>query len=251
MPDSSGTARAWGRQSFLVLLALLGVSLSCGCQAERPARVGDDLSVALPETLDEAALVRRPPPRGSTAPRVALLLHGSGSSPRMFLDVADEISRQGFVALVVRGPRVLGPDRYSWSSDEETHALLGRIVELAGRELPISRKRPILVGYSLGATLAVHLLAQHPDVYASAFAISPGPLASTHLPPTSLSRPLVILVGSEDGPSEQAVAGIAQAWAAAKEPLWVVHHPGDHRPPDDWRDRFDDAMTWVTVKADS
>jgi len=30
-----------------------------------------------------------------------------------------------------------------------------------------------------------------------------------------------------------------------------VHHPGDHRPPDDWRDRFDDAMTWVAVKADS
>lgn len=230
----------------MALAALVAVLAACGCQSETPAVVVD-----LPATLEEAALVRSPPTRSATPPRVALLLHGSGSSPLRFLEMADAIARQGFVAIVVRGQRELGPGRYTWSSADETHALLGRIMELAAQELAVSAQRPVLVGYSLGATQAVHLLAKHPEAYASAFAISPGPIGNDQLPDTSFSRPLAILVGSADGPSEKAVAGIERTWARAKEPFWVVHHPGDHRPPDDWLDRVDDAMTWVAVKADS
>jgi predicted esterase len=230
---------------LVAALAVLGALVACGCEAETAAVVVD-----LPTSLDDV-VVRRPPARFAKAPRIALLLHGSGSSPRRFTDMADAVASQGFMAIVVRGQRELGPGRYTWSTVEETHALFGRIVELAKRDLPVSAERPVLVGYSAGATQAVQLLAHYPEAYASAFAISPGPIGSDALPSASGSRPLAILVGSADGPSEKAVAGIEQTGARAREPFWVVHHPGAHQPPSDWRERVDDAMTWMTVKADS
>jgi predicted esterase len=237
----------WGSRPRVV--AVIVATLVSGCSSGETSLL--EARLALPETLEVAALVRRVPTREGTAPpRVALLLHGSGSSAEKFLDVADEISRHGFAALVVRAPRELSPGRYGWSSSAETHALLGRILELAEREMPLARERPILVGYSLGATIAVQLLAEHPEAYAGAYAISPGPIARDHLAPASVRRPLVILVGEQDAPSAAAVERIEQAWSEAKEPYWVDHHPGDHQPPVDWRDHFDDAMTWMTVKAD-
>jgi predicted esterase len=240
-----GTWRRWAVP--FIAAAIVLVAIVTRPSSESPVLVLDESQ--LPDTLDEAALVRRPP--GAAAGRVVLLLHGAGSSAANFLDVAEEISGQGFVALVVRGPRQLGPGRYTWSSIADTHALLRRTLALANRQLHPAPERPILIGYSLGATLAVNLLAQYPDVYASAFAISPGPLADDHVMQSVTGRPLVILVGAEDGPSERAVEGIERAWTNAHEALWIVHHPGDHRPPDDWRDRCDDAMTWIAVKASS
>lgn len=227
------------------------ITLIAGC-APGEAPVAAESIATLPETLDEAAVVRRPPARpGAPPPRVALLLHGAGSSPENFIDAANEMSRQGFVALVVRAPRKLGTGRYRWSSLAETHALLMRTLDLGNREMSLARERPILVGYSLGATMAVQLLAEHPDTYAAAFAIAPGPIPQAHLAPAGTRRPLVILVGEQDAPSEAAVERIERTWSEAKEPVWIDRHAGDHRPPIDWRERFDDAMTWITVKADS
>lgn len=213
---------------------------------------------SLPRTLAEAALVRVPSDGG--ADRIVILLHGSGSSPENFLTVAEEIGRHGFVALAVRGPRELGPSRYTWSSAEETHALLGRTLELAYAELGLPRQRPLLIGYSLGATQAVRLLATHPETYASAFAIAPGPIGDEPLGavPTAApgaamttTRPLAILVGDEDVASGRAVDGIERTWTAAHEPIWIDRHPGGHGPPDDMRKRFDSALTWMQVKASS
>jgi predicted esterase len=207
------------------------------------------VALALPATLDAAALVRRP--SGTTPLRPVFLLHGSGSSAAKFLDVADEISRQGFAAIVVRAPRELEPGRYTWSSVDETHVLLQHTLTLARSELALTSDRPLLIGYSLGATQAVRLLAEHPDAYASAFAIAPGPIGDAPLPPSKGGRPLAVLVGEQDAPSSSAVDRIERAWTAAHEPIWIDRHPGDHRPPDDWRARFDDAMTWMLVKASS
>lgn len=204
---------------------------------------------SLPRTLAEAGLVRRP--ADGSAGRIVLLLHGSGSSPENFLTVAEEIGRQGFVAIAVRGQRELGPARYTWSSSDETHALLGRTLELAYAELGIPRQRPLLIGYSLGATQAVQLLASHPETYASAFAIAPGPIGDEPLGATTTTRPLAILVGDEDTPSGRAVGSIERAWTAAHEPIWVDRHPGGHGPPADMRKRFDAALTWMQVKASS
>ena len=216
-------------------------------EALPPATGGDPPE--LPAALADAALVRRP--GGASPARVALLLHGAGSAPEKFLDVADQVVQNGFVALVVRGPIEEGPGRYTWSSPDETDALLRRVVELAGREMVLAPGRPILVGYSLGGTMAVELLARHPDGYASAFAISPGVLNRNPLLAAPGVRPLTILVGSNDAASERAVDAIERLWDDAHEPVWVVHHAGDHRPPEDWRARFDDAMTWMSVKASS
>lgn len=219
------------------------------------ARAPDDADSAagaapsLPKTLAEAALVRQP--ADGSSDRIVLLLHGSGSSPENFLTVAEEIGRQGFVAIAVRGPRELGPARYTWSAVEETHALLGRTLELAYAELGIPRQRPLLIGYSLGATQAVRLLAAHPESYASAFAIAPGPIGDDALGTTTRGRPLAILVGDEDTASGRAVDGIEQAWTAAHEPIWIDRHPGGHAPPADMRKRFDSALTWMQVKASS
>ena len=239
----------WCSKSLACVAILAPLVIGC---APSDTPVTDETVATMPETLDEAAIVRRPPSRrGAPPPRVALLLHGAGSSPENFIYAADEISRHGFVALVVRAPRRLDTGRYLWSSLAETHALLGRALELGGREMPLARERPILVGYSIGATLAVQLLAEHPDTYAAAFAISPGPITRAHLDPAITRRPLVILVGEQDGPSEAAVERIERTWSEAKEPVWIDRHSGDHRPPADWRDHFDDAMTWMAIKVDS
>jgi predicted esterase len=249
-----------GRPWWVPVLGFLAIFAAFVWIARAPdeADSAPSAPASLPRTLAEAALVRRP--ADGSSDRIVLLLHGSGSSPENFLTVAEEIGRQGFVAIAVRGPRELGPARYSWSSVEETHALLGRTLELAYAELGLPRQRPLLIGYSLGATQAVRLLASHPETYASAFAIAPGPIGDDALgaiptaalgAATTTTRPLAILVGDGDAASARAVDGIEQAWTAAHEPIWIDRHPGGHGPPGDMRKRFDSALTWMQVKASS
>lgn len=245
------TRQRSGRPWWVPVLGFLGIFGAFVWIARVPSEA-DSAPVgapSLPRTLPEAGLVRRP--ADGSADRIILLLHGSGSSPENFLSVAEEIAGHGFVAIAVRGPRELGPARYTWSSAEETHALLGRTLELAYADLGIPRQRPLLIGYSLGATQAVRLLATHPETYASAFAIAPGPIGDEPLGATTAARPLAILVGDEDAASGRAVDGIERAWTAAHEPIWIDRHPGGHGPPDDMRKRFDSALTWMQVKASS
>ncbi len=106
-------------------------------------------------------------PRTGSVPRSLVLLHGFLGAPEAFDDV---------VAALKRKPPLCIPTLYGHNGVRETDATRGFDEEIARLEQWIERSaRPLpahLVGYSLGARLALGLLVRAPRLFSSATVVS-------------------------------------------------------------------------------
>lgn len=183
---------------------------------------------------------------------VVLLLHGYGSNKEDFGNVAEAMAGAGVVGISVSAPIVMGEGAYKWPADsiETTHKYLQETVAKYKSEKGIDWKRLYVGGFSQGALHSLLLVAEHPDVYLGALAVSPG--GSLKFPAkvavSETPRPLHLVSGTGEHPTNRAMVKTATAlWQAAKWPVRTQEHGGGHHFPEGWEETFPAAMKWLVA----
>lgn len=109
-----------------------------------------------------------------------VFLHGEGGNEEQILRLAPRVSRRNFVAIGLRGPVCLGPNRkgslgFSWGGAEQYDLiedyLLGAIRETR-RHYHIHSERIYLAGFAEGAALAYRIGLLHPEKLAGVIALN-------------------------------------------------------------------------------
>ena len=120
-----------------------------------------------------------------------VFLHGEGGNDEQILRLAPRVSRRNYVAIGLRGPVCLGPDRkgslgFSWGDASHLplieEYLLGAIQQTR-LHYHIHSERIFLAGYAEGATLAYRMGLQFPEKIGGVIALN------GHMPRTD--RPLL------------------------------------------------------------
>jgi predicted esterase len=181
---------------------------------------------------------------------VLLFLHGCGGTGREHTPHARAATAQGLAAVAIPGPVAALGGGLAWPADgfETTHAYLQRALTGCGGQLPLNRARPLLCGFSQGATHVVGLLATHPDGYAGGIALSPGEGPPIPAPNQTRSAqpPLCVTYGARDFPAFRKKARrCSRAWRRAGWPCLLEAHAGSHQMPQDWGERFPRMLRWL------
>ena len=177
-----------------------------------------------------------------------LWLHGVGAEPAGLVDNMRWLAEDMDLGILgVSGTRVYGPEMFEWSEDlAADHAHIQR--GLAA--LPRPPGEIVLLGFSQGAQLAVELVAEYPQAYAGAIALSPGyggsSRAARGMPvKAGADSHVVIAVGAGEAIGTLALARRDAAWleaAGVSVELRIAPEQSDHAFPPDFMDLFFD---WV------
>src|SRR5262245_33938287 len=100
-----------------------------------------------------------------------VFLHGEGGNEEQILRLAPRISRRNYVAIGLRGPVNLGPNRkgslrYSWGDPSQLPFIEDYILQAIRQtrlHYHIHSERIMLAGFAEGATLAYRLGLEFPD----------------------------------------------------------------------------------------
>ena len=100
-----------------------------------------------------------------------VFLHGDGGNEKQILRLAPRVSRRNYVAIGLRGPVNLGPNRkgelgFSWGDDSHLPMIeeyLLQAIQQTRLHYHVHSERIFLAGYAEGATLAFRMGLQFPD----------------------------------------------------------------------------------------
>lgn len=232
------------RRRLAVLAGLLSLGAACASGAPSP-RMGAPGA----EAAEAAGLPAPPPglrlhtgtPEGglpyrllvseeATAARphrLLLWLHPSGAHGLELVEpLAAELARRGFALLTL--PR---KDFSGWRGTEANQVMLKGVPD-AARVPGVDARRPVLLGFSAGAQMALELWAARPGAFGGLVLLAGSPRFSRgdeSSPPTGAAYtrvPLLSLVGEEDGEGPDLWRRAAETWRAAGVPLQVRVVPG-------------------------
>ncbi|MBJ6760502.1 hypothetical protein JGU66_06980 [Myxococcaceae bacterium JPH2] len=146
--------------------------------------------------------------------RLLVWLHPTGTDGLALVEPwGDELARHGWALLTLPRERVEG-----WSGAEANRLMLGVVPDVA-RVPGVDARRPVLLGFSAGAQMALELGAARPDVVGGLALVAGSPRisrADERTPPVGLATarvPLVSWIGALDGS--------APLWREAREP-WLA-----------------------------
>jgi phospholipase/carboxylesterase len=133
-----------------------------------------------------------------------VFLHGEGGNEEQILRLAPRVSRRNFVAIGLRGPVCLGPDRrgalgFSWGGPEHFDLIedyLLNAVRQTRQHYHIHSERIVLAGFAEGAAMAYRLGLTFPDKINGVIALN-GHLPRANRPLLKLpqTRGLQVLIG--------------------------------------------------------
>ena len=141
------------------------------------------------------------PPRAPGLSRTLVLLHGYGADENDLLSISHELDpRLGAISL--QGPLSLGQGGRAWfnlsqtregfSFDLEEVKRASELVLEAVEEIARESPKPILLGFSQGASMALGLALAHPELCAGVFSLSGVPPRTEGLAAPELLRGLKI-----------------------------------------------------------
>lgn len=118
--------------------------------------------------------VHLPPVLSAQRPRVALWLHGAGSAGADLIEpLAPLLARHGFALVVPQNKDVRG-----WTSKDIVE-LFGKVLPEAAQRYGLSAEQPLLIGYSAGAQMALHLWHPAPERWAGLVLVAGAPQLTT------------------------------------------------------------------------
>ncbi|RMF35882.1 MAG: alpha/beta fold hydrolase [Alphaproteobacteria bacterium] len=185
------------------------------------------------------------PPHSGTADSLVILLHGYGADGNDLIGIGEALAphlpRTRFMAPNAPQRCANNPMGYQWfpipwmdgSSETEMIAgfnasvdLLNGYLDAAAREMPPART--VLVGFSQGTMMALHVALRRPDPVAGIVGFSGRLLSPETLAAEIACRPPVLLVHGDQDPMVPyaSMAEAAQALAAAGVPVQTHTSPG-------------------------
>ncbi len=170
--------------------------------------------------VSEAATAARPH-------RLLVWLHPSGGDGLGLVEpLAAEFARRGFALLTL--PR---KDFSGWRG-EDANRLMLKVVPAAARAPGVEARRPVLLGFSAGAQMALELASARPDAFGGLVLLAGAPRFSRGdeaTPPAGIASsrvPLLCLVGEGDGEGPALWRRASEAWRAAGVALQARVVPG-------------------------
>lgn len=162
-----------------------------------------------------------------TPHRLLVWLHPSGGDGLALVEpLAGEFSRRGFALLTL--PQ---KDFSGWKGADANRVMLG-VVPDAARVPGVDARRPVLLGFSAGAQMALELWASCPESFAGLVLMAGSPRfsrgdeASPPSGPAYARVPLLALTGEGDGEGPALWRRAGERWAAAGVPLQARVVPG-------------------------
>lgn len=154
--------------------------------------------------------------------RLLVWLHPSGGDGLGLVEpLAADFARRGFALLTLHQKDFSG-----WKG-AEANGLMLRVVPDAARVPGVDARRPVLLGFSAGAQMALELWASRPDSFgglvmmAGSPRFSRGDESSPPSGPAYARVPLLVLIGEGDGEGPTLWRRAAEAWTAVGVPLQV------------------------------
>ncbi|RKG68937.1 hypothetical protein D7W79_33560 [Corallococcus exercitus] len=160
------------------------------------------------------------------AHRLVVWLHPTGSDGLTLVEpLADAFAAQGFALLTFPREHAEG-----WSGTDANRMMLGTLPEVA-RVPGVDAERPVLLGFSAGAQMALELWAARPEAFRALVLIAGAPRLSRgdeHTPPRTSAHarvPILSFIGEMDG-SAPLWRTAREAWRTAGLRLDVREVPG-------------------------
>lgn len=174
--------------------------------------------------------------------RLLVWMHPSGGSANALVEpLAADFARRGWALLVVTEKDFSG-----WRGEEANRLMLGTVPDVA-RVPGVDARRPVLLGFSAGAQMALELWAARPSAFGGLVLLAGAPRLSRgneDVPPVGAVSdpvPLLSLVGERDG-SAPLWREASRIWPAAGLLLQVEEVPGQGH---EWLLRDDAALARV------
>ncbi|RKI00354.1 hypothetical protein [Corallococcus sp. AB038B] len=169
--------------------------------------------------------------------RLVVWLHPTGTDGLALVEpLADAFAARGYALLTFPREHVQG-----WSGADANRMMLGTLPEVA-RVPGVDAQRPVLLGFSAGAQMALELWAARPDAFRALVLIAGAPRLSRgdeYNPPRSSAHarmPLLSFIGERDG-SAPLWRTALESWRAAGLRLDSREVPGQ-------------GHTWLLVRPD-
>ncbi|NOK17327.1 hypothetical protein [Corallococcus carmarthensis] len=197
------------------LPALLAVALATACASVAPeSRAPMEPSTPTRTGAPANGLPYRLFVSGQATPehphRLVVWLHPTGTDGLTLVEpLASSFEAQGFALLTFPREHAQG-----WSGADANRMMLGTLPEVA-RVPGVDAERPVLLGFSAGAQMALELWAARPESFGALVLIAGAPRLSRgdeHTPPTSSAHarvPILSFIGETDGS--------APLWRTARE----------------------------------
>ena len=154
--------------------------------------------------------------------RLLVWLHPSGGHGLGLVEpLAEDLARRGFALLTLSRKDFSG-----WRGAEANGVML-QVVPDAARTPGVDARRPVLLGFSAGAQMALELWSARPDAFGGMVLLAGAPRFSRgdeSTPPTGAAYhrvPLLALVGEGDGEGPALWHRASESWRAAGVPLQV------------------------------
>lgn len=180
---------------------------------------------------------------------VVVLMHGWGDSAESYRELAKEVTASGLAGLAIPATVPQMQNSYRWPTDsyQVTHAYLQKRLNAERKRGPLDLSQVYLLGFSQGALHAVGVLANYPNHYRGALAISPGGRLEA---PTAIqgqtTRRLTIVVGKEEPEGNRDLAeACAKLWQSKSLPVQAIQHAGGHHFPEDFSERLPKLLEWL------
>ncbi|GMT96782.1 hypothetical protein KH5H1_09010 [Corallococcus caeni] len=158
--------------------------------------------------------------------RLVMWLHPTGTDGLTLVEpLADALAAQGFALLTFPREHAEG-----WSGADANRMMLGTLPEVA-RVPGVDAERPVLLGFSAGAQMALELWAARPEAFRALVLVAGAPRLSRgdeHTPPRTSAHarvPILSLIGETDG-SAPLWRTAREAWRTAGLRLDVRELPG-------------------------
>ncbi len=159
--------------------------------------------------------------------RLVVWLHPSGGDGLALVEpLAADLARRGFALLTLSRKDFSG-----WKGADANRVML-TVVPDAARVVGVDARRPVLLGFSAGAQMALEMWSARPGAFsglvllAGAPRFSRGDEATPHVGPAYTRVPLLALVGQGDGEGPTLWRRASETWRAAGVPLQVQVVPG-------------------------
>jgi predicted esterase len=182
---------------------------------------------------------------------VILLMHGWRSNEQDFAPVAALFASYGVAAAAVPAIHIDGDPadrRLAWPKDDRArvHRYLQGVLAAAPDLARLDAAQVWLGGFSQGGMYALSLVADHPDRYLGALAISPAGWSARPQALTS-PRPLFLIGGTQEIPRyRQGFLDAKALWERHPDaPLQVFEHGGGHHFPPDAARVLTDGLGWL------
>ena len=176
-----------------------------------------------------------PPVLSAQRPRIAVWLHPAGSAGTDLVEpLAPLLARHGFALLVPQDKDFRG-----WTSKEIVE-LFGAVLPEASARYGLSPEQPLLIGYSAGAQMALHLWHPAPEKWAGLVLVAGAPLLTSVSSAEEISfsaseswryagTPILSIAGERD-PGAAKWRSALERWKTAGVPLDFRQVPNvDHQ----------------------